>query len=202
LQHIQEVIRDTITPFWVSSVPLNYGEASAGTLKADEWRVLATIYFPLALVSLWGRMPTKHDGAIDTLSASVPPSPHEALDTTMKLVSAVYLLCKRTTSHSCAEKYCHYVAQWLCGIQKLYPSKYSHRTNNHVAFHIYDFLRLFGPVYLWWCFPFERLIGRLQRIPHNDKIGKFYRSDWFHRCLLTSSSILQARQKLPCYSLF
>ncbi|KAH9939692.1 uncharacterized protein BXZ73DRAFT_43468 [Epithele typhae] len=99
----------------------------------------------------------------------------------MKLVSAVYLLCKRTTSHSRAEKYRHYVAQWLCGIQKLYPSKYSHRTNNHVAFHIYDFLRLFGPVYLWWCFPFERLIGRLQRIPHNDKIGKFHCSNWFHR---------------------
>ncbi|KAE9382827.1 hypothetical protein BT96DRAFT_845020 [Gymnopus androsaceus JB14] len=37
--------------------------------------------------------------------------------------------------------------------------------------HIYDFLLLFGPVISWWCFPFERLIGALQKINTNDFVG-------------------------------
>ncbi|KAJ7783918.1 hypothetical protein DFH07DRAFT_727790 [Mycena maculata] len=44
-------------------------------------------------------------------------------------------------------------------------------TNIHAAFHIYDFLLLFGPIISWWCFPFERLIGVLQRIKTSDQIG-------------------------------
>ncbi|KAJ7193740.1 hypothetical protein GGX14DRAFT_378717 [Mycena pura] len=45
------------------------------------------------------------------------------------------------------------------------------RPNVHIAFHIYDFLVLFGPVISWWCFPFERVIGFLQKINTNDHIG-------------------------------
>ena len=37
--------------------------------------------------------------------------------------------------------------------------------------HIYEFLDLWGPVYHWWCFPFERLIGSLQRLPTNNLFG-------------------------------
>ena len=40
IQYIQEVIKNTSTPSWVNTVPKNYGEASAGTIKADEWRIL------------------------------------------------------------------------------------------------------------------------------------------------------------------
>lgn len=37
LEHICNVIQDTSVPTWLGSVPSNFGEASAGTLKADEW---------------------------------------------------------------------------------------------------------------------------------------------------------------------
>ena len=30
----------------------------------------------------------------------------------------------------------------------------------------------YGPVHAWWTFPFERLIGLLQRIPTNFQNGK------------------------------
>jgi hypothetical protein len=29
----------------------------------------------------------------------------------------------------------------------------------------------YGPVPSWWTFPFERIIGMLQRIPNNGKNG-------------------------------
>ncbi|EIW58367.1 uncharacterized protein TRAVEDRAFT_148483 [Trametes versicolor FP-101664 SS1] len=165
IARIQEVIRDAATPSWLSSVPKNFGEARAGTLKADEWRILCTVYLPLALVSLWG------SGATYAASRDAEFL-LKVLDNTMMLVSAVLVLCKRTMSSRRARKYREYLARWLDGVQKLHPERYSDRTNNHMAFHIFDFLKLFGPVYSWWCFPFERLIGHLQRLPHNDKCGE------------------------------
>ena len=52
MQHIHDVIKDTVTPHLINSVPYNYNEAAAGVLKADEWRNMATIFFPLALISM------------------------------------------------------------------------------------------------------------------------------------------------------
>ena len=41
-------------PSWVSSALNNFGDAAVGTLKANEWQTLGTIYLPIALISLWG----------------------------------------------------------------------------------------------------------------------------------------------------
>jgi hypothetical protein len=54
LQHIQHVIKTTTRPPWIHSVPSKYGESSAGTIKANEWHILSTIYLPIVLVTLWG----------------------------------------------------------------------------------------------------------------------------------------------------
>jgi hypothetical protein len=40
-----------------------------------------------------------------------------------------------------------------------------------MALHVWDYLQLFGPVRSWWCFPYERLIGQLQRLPSNHIFG-------------------------------
>ncbi|EIN10110.1 hypothetical protein PUNSTDRAFT_66638 [Punctularia strigosozonata HHB-11173 SS5] len=67
--------------------------------------------------------------------------------------------------------YRDYIANYVGNLTALYPDIVC-RSNHHMAFHIYDFLLLFGPVHSWWCFPFERLIGRLQRLPHNHRLGE------------------------------
>ncbi|KIK53087.1 hypothetical protein GYMLUDRAFT_77589 [Collybiopsis luxurians FD-317 M1] len=54
LLHIQKVIRETVTPSWLNSVPKDFGEPKAGSVKADEWRTLSTLYLPIALTTLWG----------------------------------------------------------------------------------------------------------------------------------------------------
>ncbi|KAE9391972.1 hypothetical protein BT96DRAFT_789749, partial [Gymnopus androsaceus JB14] len=54
MQHIRFVICNTKRPSWVNSVPMNFGSNSAGSIKANEWRVLCTIFLPIALVTLWG----------------------------------------------------------------------------------------------------------------------------------------------------
>ena len=165
MQRITTVIKETDAPSWLSSVPANFGDVAAGSLKADEWWTIFTVYIPVALVSIWG------EGTVHP-SPEVAGELRKALDHTMSLVSALILSSTCTMTQARAAAYRSHIAKWVSGLADLYPDKDA-RTNNHMAFHIYDFLLLFGPMHSWWCFPFERLIGQLQRLGHNHKFGSY-----------------------------
>lgn len=79
------VIKNTMTSSWVNSVPANYGAMSAGTIKADKWHMLSTIYLPIALVMLWG-----DDDGHSPVEGS---RSLEVLDYTMVLFQAVTVVC-------------------------------------------------------------------------------------------------------------
>ncbi|KAJ7749097.1 hypothetical protein B0H16DRAFT_1725140 [Mycena metata] len=76
LKFIQCVIANTSTPAWVHSVPKNYGESNTGTIKADKWCILSTLYLPIALILLWGDLdreegePTKHLVSLECLTTA------------------------------------------------------------------------------------------------------------------------------------
>lgn len=163
MDHIQEVIRNTDTPSWIESVPRNFGDPAAGSLKADEWRTMTTIYLPIALISMWGEGTTHATPERASFLRQV-------LDHTMDLVCAVYLAGMRTSTEARTSAYLYYIKSWLSKLQTLHPES-TLRTNAHMAIHVADFLRLFGPIRSWWCFPFERLVGQLQRLPTNSKFG-------------------------------
>jgi hypothetical protein len=152
------------TPSWLGSVPYNFGEKSAGTVKAAEWRVLSTVYLPIALVHAWG------EGSIHETTACAEFS-RLALDHTMSLISAVILCCYRSTSDFRTEAFLECLLGYNRDLTKVHKDVH-HRSNHHMAVHLYDFLILFGPVRSWWTFPFERLIGHLQRLPRNEHFGQ------------------------------
>ncbi|KAJ3990823.1 hypothetical protein F5050DRAFT_1700986 [Lentinula boryana] len=54
LSFIQTVIRETLKPSCVESVPKDFGEAKAGSIKVHEWLILSTRYLPIVLVIRWG----------------------------------------------------------------------------------------------------------------------------------------------------
>ena len=54
LTRIREVVNNMVTPSWLQSVPHKFGNKSSGTLKADEWCTMTTVYLPIALIGLWG----------------------------------------------------------------------------------------------------------------------------------------------------
>lgn len=62
------------------------------------------------------------------------------------------------------------MTEYIVGIKELFP-EYKLVPNHHMALHIAEYLQLFGPVYSWWTFPFEHLIGMLQHMPHNEQLG-------------------------------
>lgn len=151
-------------PTWINSVPYNHGKAAAGVLKADEWRNMATIFLPLALISMWGEGST-HQTALESARL------REILDHTMLLVSAIALVCMRTMTQARSNSYLDYMTQYISLLPKLHPNA-NLKPNHHMSMHVPLFLRLYGPARSWWCFPYERLIGQIQRLLSNHKIGQ------------------------------
>ena len=155
-------IERMITPSWLTSVPSNLGEPSHGKLKADQWRTLGVTYLPISLACLWSRLEADDKRSVHC---------RKLLSVTMSLTSAVIIASSRTTSQVNADLYLHHMQTYLAGLRELFPL-YRFLPNHHMALHLPEYLRLYGPVHSWWTFPFECLIGMLQRIPNNFQDSK------------------------------
>lgn len=154
-------IKNMTTPSWMTSVPYNLGSASHGKLKADQYRVLGLTYIPISLVRLWGNAVVGDERSERC---------RKILDVTISLLSAVAIASSRATSHISAKLYLQHMQAYMTGVQSLFP-EYRFRPNHHMALHLHEYLVRYGPVHAWWTFPFERVIGMLQRIPTNYKEG-------------------------------
>lgn len=161
MESIRSDIRALLTPSWMTSVPSNLGDAAHGKLKADQWRALGTTYLPLSLIRLWG-----------LANNNSPRSRRcqDILNVTMSLLSAVTIASSRSMSRALANSYLQHMQAYLGGLKTLFPG-YGFLPNQHLALHLHHYLLLFGPVHAWWTFPFERMIGMLQRIQTSGKIG-------------------------------
>ncbi|KIJ28231.1 hypothetical protein M422DRAFT_189971 [Sphaerobolus stellatus SS14] len=158
---IRKGISDTISPSWFPVVPRQFGSAKAGKLKAAEWQAIITLYAPITLCRLWGRNGEAH-------------STHfKYLQNTMNLVAAVLLAVSYETSPNHAAAYTQYMQAYLHGLKELFPN-FKFRDTHHIVLHIEELLNSLGPVHSWWMFPFERIIGRLQKISTNWIIGTKY----------------------------
>jgi len=96
------------------------------------------------------------------------------IDHTMDLSLAITWGLSRRTSPHHAERYMFYMKRYLAGIKDLFPD-YDLKPNHHYALHIPDILA-FGPLHETWSFWIERLIGRLQKMNSNSKIGTQFSS--------------------------
>ena len=155
-------IEQMLTPTWMTSVPSRLGQAGHGKLKADQWRVLGTTHLSASLIRLWGSGPIDDERSRRC---------YDILHVTQSLISAIILATSHIITKSSAEAYLRHMLQYLEGIKRLFPD-YRLVPNQHLALHIHQYLLLFGPVHSWWTFPYERLIGTLQRTPHNGKVGE------------------------------
>ncbi|KLO03997.1 hypothetical protein SCHPADRAFT_841149 [Schizopora paradoxa] len=156
LASIRQWISDTIRPRWYASLPKNLGEAGHGKLKADQWRSALEFDIPVSAAQLWGD----------------PSSPrHDLFRCTILLAMAIRFATSHKTSEQHISRYTHYMQEYLELLTKLDPTLRLH-PNHHNALHLGDHLRRFGPMHGWWMYPFERVIGRLQKSNTNFKIGQ------------------------------
>ncbi|CAA7270442.1 unnamed protein product [Cyclocybe aegerita] len=85
--------------------------------------------------------------------------------------NVVIIATSHTMSQANADAYLMHMRNYIISIKCLFPT-YKFCPNHHMALHIREFLIRFSPVHAWWTFPFERLIGMLQRMPSSGKIGE------------------------------
>jgi len=150
-----------IRPSWLTSVPTQLGQAAHGKLKADQWRVLGTTFLPVSLTRLWS---SASGGEARSKRC------RKILDVTLSLLSAIAIATSRTTSKGHADAYFTHMLAYLNGLKELFPD-YNFHANHHMALHLQEYIIRYGPVHSWWTFPFERVIGMLQRISTNYKPG-------------------------------
>ena len=132
-------IENMITPSWLMSVLMNFGELSHGKLNADQWHMLGTTYLPVLLVWLWDQLEDddKHSQQCKKL-----------LEVTLSLISAIVIASSQTTSQEKANLYLHHMQNYLKGLHELFP-QYRFLPNQHMALHLAEYLQLYGPVHSW-----------------------------------------------------
>jgi hypothetical protein len=161
MKALWEDLKCMVKPSWVTSVPTTLS-SSGPKLKSDQWRTIGSLYLPVTLIRLWSNAePDDKENK----------KRQELLHLTMLLSSAVAAATTRITSAAHVNDYLMYMVKYREKLQQLFPD-YACHCNHHMAMHIGEFLTRYGPVYGWWTFPYERMIGMLQRISTNYKPGK------------------------------
>lgn len=164
LQRVQGCVRDVITPTWVVRPPADVGTARAGTIKAYESKTLFDIHVPFAALSLW-----KEESP---LAGNEAGRMGPALETSMHLTCAALWMTKKTLTPDRRDRFRHHLIQHLEGLKQHFRGYIV--PNHHMMLHIFDFMEEFSGVRHWWAFPFERMIGMLERTPTNHKTGMIH----------------------------
>lgn len=170
LEQIQQDISNTIRPRWQSGPPKQLGTKGCGKLKADQWRSSIEFDIPVSLVKLWSEMKSTGESGIDD---KIIDRNGKTLDSTMLLHAALHWATSYRTSGKHAAEYMKYMRAYLASLRDLFPNT-DLRTCHHNALFIGEMLVRFGPIHGWWMFPFERIIGLLQQININYKMGMDY----------------------------
>jgi hypothetical protein len=138
-------------PRWRGAPPENLGSAKNGKLKADVLRTLAEFDLGVAVVQMGAN------------------SPDTKTDMTISLFTAIRFATSSQMTSGIARKYMEHLTNYLHALKDggwhLVP-------NHHAALHIGDMLCRLGPMHAWWMFPYERIIGQLQRMNTNHRLGK------------------------------
>lgn len=152
---------DIVVPKGVSKMPSNLGEAKHGSLRAAQWYSLFAFIIPLVIMELY----------VDDVEKLDPKTNRgKILHTIGYLVQCTNLVFSRRVSEweaqnfeLCYKRY-HKTSKEIFGDLALKP-------NHHYALHIPDQLRRWGPLGQVAEFAGERMIGFLQKIQTNTKLG-------------------------------
>ncbi|KAI0654589.1 hypothetical protein C8Q70DRAFT_883959, partial [Cubamyces menziesii] len=152
---IHEVHESMQLPSWINPVPRGFGTTKHGKLSADQWHTACMTLLPVALVLLWGNETERK---------------LRMLENFMDLATAVVLAGMWSISEAHIELFEMYLRKYLEGLKELYKEA-KIVPNHHLALHLPDFMRLFGPVHSWRSFVFERFNYILQHMNTNLTFG-------------------------------
>jgi hypothetical protein len=141
--------------------------------KADEWRRLLTV----TPIILWWAWRDENDDIppgepVIPPNAKDPPTHSRNYHTTyaaaLQMCAGVRILASRAISMARGQVGQDFLDQYCLALKRLGI----HTTiNHHLSHHYLKFIKLFGPVYGWWLFAFERFNGMLEKVKLNGHDG-------------------------------
>ncbi|OBZ70848.1 hypothetical protein A0H81_09433 [Grifola frondosa] len=117
-------------PSWIVPGPVAFGTTQYGKLSADQWRTIGTINLPITLIRTWG---TEKGRRLEML--------HNFMDA----VDAIEIIGLREIDEQHIQAAEHSLQKYLKTLMVLYKEA-KIQPNHHLALHLPEFLRLFGPM--------------------------------------------------------
>lgn len=143
---IEKRVEMLIAPRSVGRLPIKISSGFAG-FSADQWRNWTIFY---SAVALKGILPENH------------------LRYWLLFVKACTLLNSRMLKKSDIELAHKYLTMFCTQFEAVNGKQFC-TPNMHLHLHLKDCLLDYGPLYAFWCYPFERYNGYLGRFPTNLK---------------------------------
>ena len=145
LVEIQQTVDSVEVPSSVGRIPAKISSGFAD-FTANQWKNWILIY---SLVALKHVIP-----AADYLCWAA-------------FVNACILLCSQKVTPDTISQAHDLILEFCQGFQEIYGNSVC-TINMHLACHMADCMRDFGPIRTFWCFSFERMNGQLGNIPTNN----------------------------------
>ena len=138
LSQIQTKGNNLVVPHQIGRIPIKI-EAHFSGFTAAEWKNWALVYSVFCLQDIL---------------------PHADLNIWKMFVRACYILCQHTVSKDQVEKAHKLLIEFNKGVETAYGWQ-ACTMNMHLHCHLQQSILDFGPIYSFWCFPYERLNGVL-----------------------------------------
>ena len=132
-------------PIPTGCIPQKVGAYFSG-FSADQWKNWVLFYSAIALYDI--------DAGL--------------YECWMSFVKACHLLCSRAMTASDVDKADRLLTAFCCGLQAYFGPQ-SCTVNMHMHLHLRQCLLDYGPIYGFWCFPYERYNGKLGDYATNRK---------------------------------
>lgn len=141
--------------------------------KADEWRRLLVVT-PIVLWFAWkgdnGEIPDSEPpvSSNEKITTSHSRNRKALYDVILLLCVGVRMLSTKKISMAQANAGQMFLAHYC---QQLILLGVTLTINHHLSMHFASMIKIFGPVYGWWLFAFERFNGMLEKVNHNGHDG-------------------------------
>jgi hypothetical protein len=163
----------TLTPFVQSTATGKQLGENQSLKKADEWRWLMSIA-PVVLWEIW----QDNEDEVPNEDPPLPPSASRNIrhsrNTRRLFEAAVFLSCaiQILACKKISMKEARLGQDFLVlHCRLLLDLGAILHINHHASMHFLAQFKLFGPVYAWWLFAFERFNGMLEKVKHNGHDG-------------------------------
>ena len=103
LRVMRQIMMNTLTPSWVPQLPSNFGSPTHGKIHADQWRALAMVFMPIAMVSIW---------SLYKFPPDVQQRMDDILENTMELFAAVHYATSLVTTTRHADMYEYHMEKY------------------------------------------------------------------------------------------